>query len=80
VKITVRCGVSDGGRPCGRTLGAIAREGFAGPEWFRGGDYDGLEWWERQYECPKHGTLQIHDEDLLRRALNPKRPVIMAHR
>jgi hypothetical protein len=52
-------------------VGTIIR----GPGWFRGvNDYDGLRWEERFYECRKHGALQVHDEDLLRRALNPERP------
>jgi hypothetical protein len=74
VKITIRCGVSDGGKPCGRNLGAIESEGFPGPEWFHGGNYDRLRWDERHYVCPRHGAVQIHEEDLLRRALNPARP------
>jgi hypothetical protein len=80
VKLTVRCGVSDGGKPCGHKVGAIDKPGFPGPLWFRGGDYDGLQWEERHYRCPKHGALLVHEEDLLRRALNPRRPVIMAMR
>jgi hypothetical protein len=69
----------DGGRPCGRELGPqIDRRGFPGPEWFRDGNYDRLSWEERHRSCPKHGPMQIFDEDLLRRALNPEPPVIMA--
>lgn len=71
MKITVRCGVFDGRKPCGRNLGTIKRKGF--PE-----NHDGLLWEERHYTCLKHGALQVHDEDLLRLALNPSPPVIMA--
>ena len=78
MKIAVLCGVSDGGKPCRRDVGTIEREGFEDPGWFRGGNYDGLRWEERHYVCPKHGALQVHDEDLLRRALNPGRPWILA--
>jgi hypothetical protein len=79
VKITVRCGVSDRGKPCGRELGAkIQREGFPGPQWFRDGDYERLRWEERHRTCPKHGAVQVREEDLLRLALNPEPPVIMA--
>ena len=75
MKITVRCGVSDGGKPCRRKLGTIERD----TPWFRGGnDYDGLLWEERHYPCPKHGAMQVHDEDLVRRALNPSRRWIVA--
>jgi hypothetical protein len=59
-----------------RELGTIKRRGF--PDlWFRDGDY-GLRWEERHYVCRKHGAMQIHEEDLLRRALNPSRRDIMA--
>lgn len=78
MKITVRCGVSDGGKPCGNELGAIPREDLD----FAHGvfTFERLRWEERHYECDKHGPVQVHDEDLLRRALNPRRPVIMARR
>jgi hypothetical protein len=77
VKITIRCGALDGGKPHGNEVGQIERDGF--PDlWFRGGNYDGLRWEERHHTCPKHGELQIHDEDVLRLALNPSPPVIMA--
>jgi hypothetical protein len=77
VKITVRCGVFDGGKPCRNEVGQIERRGF--PDlWFRGGNYEGLRWEERHYECLKHGELQVHDEDLLRRALNLSRRDIIA--
>ena len=77
MRITVRCGVFDGGKPHGSELGTIIR----GPGWFRGAnDYDGLRWEERFYECPKHGALQVHGENLLHAALNPDRHVIMATR
>ena len=79
MKIDVRCGVSDGGKPCRRKVGMIERRGFPGPLWFRSGnDYDGLRWEERHYSCGKHGALQVHDEDLLHRALNPGRRWIVA--
>jgi hypothetical protein len=59
-------------------LGTIEREGFPGPEWFRGGNYEGLRWEERHYTCPKHGPVQVHEADLLHAALNPSRRRIMA--
>ena len=69
--------VPDGGRPHGRELGTIERD----DPWWRGSnDFDRLRWEERFYTCPKHRELQIHDEDLLRLALNPRPPVIMASR
>jgi hypothetical protein len=80
MKITIRCGVSDGGKPHGQKIGEIDRPGFPGPRWFRGGDYDGLRLAERQHACPKHGAVYIHNEDLLRLALKPNPPVIMAVR
>jgi hypothetical protein len=73
VKIPVRCGVFDGGRRCARPLGAIERAGFPGPEWFRGGDYDRLEWSERHWICPKHGSVQIHEAELLHEAMKSGR-------
>jgi hypothetical protein len=81
VKITIRYGVFDGGKPCGREVGSLDIPGFPGPEWFRGvGDYDRLQWDERHYVCPKHGALQIHEEDLLHKALNPGRPAVAGSR
>jgi hypothetical protein len=77
VKLTVLCGVSDGGEPCRKEIGAIWLEGFP-DHWFRGGNFDPLSSEERHHRCPKHGAMQIHEEDLLRRALNPGRLVIMA--
>jgi hypothetical protein len=75
VKITVRCGVFDGGKPCRRKLGTIERD----TPWFRSGnDCDGLLWEERHYSGPKHGAMQVHDEDIVRRALNPSRRWIVA--
>ena len=68
--ITVRCGATDGGKPCGNNVGEIERTGL--PENY------GLLWEERHYTCPKHGALQVHEQDLLRLALNPLPPVIMA--
>jgi hypothetical protein len=78
VKITVRCGVLDRGKPCGRKIGSIERKGFPGPEWFRDGNYDRLAWEERHYDCPKHGAMQVHEADLLHLALKPRRRVIVA--
>jgi hypothetical protein len=76
VKITVRCEVLDGGKPCGNKVGAIARDDL---DFARGVvTFERLRWEERHYVCPDHGQLQVLDEDLLRRALNPSRPVIMA--
>jgi hypothetical protein len=80
VKLPVRCGVLDGGKPCRAQLGKIDRPGFPGPEWFRDGNYERLRWEERHYVCSKHGAVQVHEEDLLRRALNPSRRVILAVR
>jgi hypothetical protein len=76
VKIDVRCGVSDGGKPCRNKLGAIEREDLD----FAHGvvTFDRLRWEERHYVCPKHGAMQVLDEDLLHRALNPSRRVIVA--
>jgi hypothetical protein len=76
VKITVRCGVFDRGKPHGREVGAIPREDLD----FAEGrvSFDRLRWKERHYKCDKHGDLQVHDEDLLRLALKPNPPVIMA--
>jgi hypothetical protein len=43
-----------------------------------------LRWNERHYVCPDHGALQVHEEDLLHRALyvggRKPRTVIMAKR
>jgi hypothetical protein len=81
LKIDVRCGVFDGGKPCGNSVGTIERDGFPGPQWFKGGNYESLRWEERHYACDKHGDLQIHDEDLLQLALKPrKRYSVMATR
>jgi hypothetical protein len=77
VKITVRCRVPDGGRPCGKEVGTIDRPGFSGSEWYRDSR---LRWEERHHVCPKHGALQVHEEDMLRLTLNPDPPVIMAPR
>jgi hypothetical protein len=78
VKIDVRCGFG-GGKPCGNKVGTIEREGFPGPLWFRGGNYERLRWEERDYTCDKHGALEVYEEDLLRLALKPrKRYSIMA--
>jgi hypothetical protein len=69
VKLPVRCGVLDGGKPCGRKLGTIERDTLPGLP---------LRWEERHYVCPKHGAMQIHEQDLLHRTLNPSRRVLMA--
>ena len=61
MKIDVRCGFG-GRKPCGNWVGEIDREGFPGPLWFRGGNYDRLRWEERDYNCDKHGALQVYDE------------------
>jgi hypothetical protein len=53
--------------------------GFPGPEWFRGGSFERLRSEERHYVCPKHGAVQIHEQDLLHRALlDLRRPLLMA--
>lgn len=82
MKIIVRCGAGDGGKPCGGKLGTIELEGFPGPEWFRDGNYDRLAWEERHYVCPKHGAMQVHEAELLHLALiaggRPNRRMIMA--
>jgi hypothetical protein len=76
VKITVRCGVLDGGKPCGNDVGTIPR----GDLDFAHGvvTFDRLREEERHYVCDKHRDLQVHDQDLLRLALKPNPPVIMA--
>lgn len=76
MKITIRCGAFDGGKPCGNRLGMIEREDLDFARGFV--TFDRLRWEERHYDCLKHGAMQIHDEDLLRLALNPSPPVIMA--
>lgn len=76
MKITVRCGVLDRGKPHGREIGAFSREDL---DFARGVfTFEMLRWEERHYTCPKHGAMQVHDEDLLRLALKPSPPVIMA--
>jgi hypothetical protein len=56
MKLTVRCGVWDGGKPCRNEVGRIERRGF--PDlWFRGGNYEGLRWEERHYE---HRLASLH--------------------
>jgi hypothetical protein len=72
VKITVRCGV----KSCRKELGTFEREDLD----FAHGvfTFERLREEERHYECDKHGPMQILDEDLLRLALNPSPPVIMA--
>jgi len=76
VKITVRCGASNGGRPHGRKLGETKRHDLD----FAHGvvTFDRLRWEERHYECTDHGAMQVHDEDLLRLALKSNPPVLMA--
>jgi hypothetical protein len=76
VKITVRCGVLDRGKPCGREVGTIKRKDldFAEGRF----TFDELRWEERHSTCDKHGAMQVHDEDLSRLALKPSPPVIMA--
>jgi len=75
VKIDVRCGFG-GGKPCGNKVGTIPRDDLD----FANGvvTFDRLRWEERHYSCPKHGALQVHDEDLLHPALNPGRRDIIA--
>lgn len=76
MKITVRCGVLDGGKPHSKEIGHIERDDLD----FANGvvTFDRLREEERHYVCDKHRELQIHDEDVLRLALNPSPPVIMA--
>ena len=76
MKITVRCGVFDRGKPCGREVGTIRREDLDFAEGVV--NFGRLRWEERHYVCPKHGAMQVHDEDLLHLALKPSPPVIMA--
>lgn len=82
MKLPVRCGVLDGGRRHMAPLGDIDRPGFPGPKWYRNGDYQRLRGEERDYVCPKHGAVQIHEEDILHEALKPgpprRRHVILA--
>jgi hypothetical protein len=51
-----------------KKLGTIERKEASGP----------LRWEERHYVCPKHGAVQVHEQDLLHAALNPSRRRIMA--
>lgn len=76
MKITVRCGVLDGGKPHGNDVGTILRDDLD----FAHGvvTFDRLREDERHHVCGKHGALQVHDEDLLHLALKPNPPVIMA--
>lgn len=78
MKLHVHCGVLYRGKPHGVELRTIDVPGFPGDEWYRGGNYERLRWEDRFYNCPKHGTLQIHEADLLHRALNPRKPVLLA--
>ena len=76
MRLDVRCGVLDGGKPCSNKVGAIKRRDLD----FAHGvvSFDPLRWEERFYSCPKHGALQIHDQNLSYRALNPSRRDIIA--
>ena len=76
MKITVRCGGLFDGRPCRHKVGTIPRDDLD----FAHGvvTFDRLRWEERHYVCPKHGAMQVHDEDLLRLALKPRKRVIRA--
>ena len=58
MKLTVLCGVKDGGgKTCARKLGAINVPGFPGPKWYRGGNYEGLRWDERDtYAATRDGS------------------------
>jgi hypothetical protein len=68
VKIPVRCGVKDGGgKECRKELSEIDLPGFPGQAWLR--NY-GLTWKQRFHDCPKHGTVEIHEVDVLHEALN----------
>ena len=60
MKITIRCGVFDGGKPHGKELGAIKRQDLDLAEGRV--TFDRLRWEERLYKCPDHGAMQIHDE------------------
>jgi hypothetical protein len=75
VKLTVVCGVKDGdGKTCARKLDKIDLPGFPGPGSYRDGNYERLRWEERHHDCPNPGAVQIHEEDLLHRALlDPRR-------
>lgn len=78
MRLHVRCGVMDRGKPHGIELGEpIDVPGFP-DQWYRAGNYERLRWENRFWNCPKHGALQIHEADLLRRALNPRKPVLLA--
>ena len=76
MKITIRCGALDGGKPHGNEVGQIEREDL---DYAKGVvTFGRLRWEERHHTCPKHGALQVHEQDLLHLALNPSPPVIMA--
>jgi hypothetical protein len=78
VKITVRCGVFDGGSQCGRELGAFAWDTWPGPLWIHGGtDYDGGLSDELHFDCTKQGTTRTYNDDV-RPAIEAGRRVIMA--
>jgi hypothetical protein len=80
VKITIRCGVNDGAKPCGRVLGTVTTEkAWPGALWFNSGtNYDGrIE--GRDYQCPKHGRQQLDREDF-RQALDAGDRVLLTYR
>jgi hypothetical protein len=75
VKLPVVCGVKDGaGKTCMKDLGEIDLPGFPSSSWYRNGEYQRLRWDERDYDCPKHGAVQIHEVDVLHEALRPGPP------
>lgn len=79
MKLPIRCGVLDGGTPCLRPLGEIELPGFPGDEWLR--NFKGLRWDERDYVCPKHRAVQIHEQDVMHAALTDgtkRRRVLLA--
>jgi hypothetical protein len=69
VKLTVLCGVKDGGEPHRRKLDEIDLPGSPDDAWLRDRKYR-LTWEQRFHDCPKHGTVEIHEMDVLHEALN----------
>jgi hypothetical protein len=74
MKLPVVCGIKDGGKTCFVELGVIDLPGFPSSSWYQDGRYQRLKWDERDYDCPKHGALQIHEVDVLHEALRPGPP------
>jgi len=69
VKLLVLCGVKDGGKPHRKKLDEINLPGSPDEAWLRNGSYR-LTWEQRFHECRKHGTVEIHEVDVLQEAGN----------